>query len=430
MYDKIPGREDLQVHRRAMRDGDNRLAYMADGEIVLNRTVQEKYPELATAVLIATQNSGYDPKRFIAGSDGGRYHEKTGVQEFSDYDFDWLWELGSTVKQGASDLYDSLTEGASDLYDSLKTTATDTWNDITSSGYEDIGNNNTKAVDLSTTIPRTGPVGSNDYYYAELQGNAADLYDTAMAGGTSPAQYAQNVTANLYDAAMGGTGIQETVAGVTELPWYEQLYNNASNTVKNSWQDFIDDPLDNQLVQSAGMGAGSYALARLSGADAEQARNTAIAGALSYGAAGGKDATTMDQLLAGAMGAYGAYDSYVPETPVPTNMAPTNDSGAGQRVNYTDILNSTPESYLKENDRANVNAIPSQPTPNPGPMRTSVGRQEIPDGVNYLDETVDNEGNRSYTKSDSFGGRFGSGQSANSRRQGFTKKTARNVLYM
>jgi hypothetical protein len=97
-------------HRRAMRGGDDTLAYTQSGEIVLPRTVQERFPDLAHLVLAAIGRAGQDPSRYVVGSPDGSYNPQTGAQEF-------FWD---SVSNAFSNAFSAASPAQNEFYDSMQ----------------------------------------------------------------------------------------------------------------------------------------------------------------------------------------------------------------------------------------------------------------------------------------------------------------------
>lgn len=64
------------------RGGDNMVAHMMGGEMVIPPQVMMAHPELQEAVAKAFQSMGADPKEFVAGSPNQKINPKTGMPEF------------------------------------------------------------------------------------------------------------------------------------------------------------------------------------------------------------------------------------------------------------------------------------------------------------------------------------------------------------
>lgn len=248
----------------------------------------------------------------------------------------------------------------------------------------------------------------------------------AMAqSGLNPDQYVVGSDQGNYNSATGAQQFND--------PWYVELWNNvtegASNLYDNAakdigkgWDDFVDDPLGNDLVQAGLAGAGSYGAAKLAGADTDQALQAALGGAAGYGLSGlGEEnpLTTSEKLLSGAVGAYGAYNAYEPPRPEPTytpsNPVPTD---------YGQILDSQNVPYGASNQQANLSmTLPSSTPP-------AYSGMQKPAGVTYLEEVDDRDGGSSYQEvGPQYSPTFGRSISAQSRRadvSGFGNK----VLYM
>lgn len=248
----------------------------------------------------------------------------------------------------------------------------------------------------------------------------------AMAqSGLNPNQYVVGSDQGNYNSATGAQQFND--------PWYvelwnnvtegaSKLYDNAAEDIGKGWDDFVDDPLGNDLVQAGLAGAGSYGAAKLAGADSDQALQAAIGGAAGYGLSGlGEDnpLTTSEKILSGAVGAYGAYNAYEPPRPEPTytpsNPVPTD---------YGQILDSQNVPYGASNQQANLSMTLPSSTP---PAYTGMQK---PAGVTYLEEIDDRDGGSSYQEvGPQYSPTFGRSISSQSRRSdvsGFGNK----VLYM
>ena len=199
------------------------------------------------------------------------------------------------------------------------------------------------------------------------------------------------------------------------------------DSAKESYTEFLDDPLDNRFVQSSLAGLGSAAVAKLSGASTDQAIQTGIGGALAYGALPSSTEetpiSTSDRLFAGLAGAYGAYQGYQPP------LEPEPIQGANNPVpsNYADILPTAPVPGFDQNEQANVSlGLPSK-TP-PAPAFTNL--DETPDGVNYKRKVKDRKtGAFNYVDSAPTSS-FGRNVNTEGRRGGLSPGFGSKVLYI
>ena len=199
------------------------------------------------------------------------------------------------------------------------------------------------------------------------------------------------------------------------------------DSAKESYTEFLEDPLDNRFVQSSLAGLGSAAVAKLSGASTDQAIQTGIGGALAYGALPSSTEetpiSTSDRLFAGLAGAYGAYQGYQPP------LEPEPIQGANNPVpsNYADILPTAPVPGFDQNEQANVSlGLPSK-TP-PAPAFTNL--DETPDGVNYKRKVKDRKtGAFNYVDSAPTSS-FGRNVNTEGRRGGLSPGFGSKVLYI
>ena len=201
-----------------------------------------------------------------------------------------------------------------------------------------------------------------------------------------------------------------------------KAYDSAKDSVSKSFNEFAEDPLGNDLVQSSLAGIGSGVAAKLAGANNEQAIQTALGGAAGYGL-GPKDATTSQKLLGSAMGGYGAYNAYQPPPPPLPATTPSNPLPS----DYASILASQPVGYGDKNEQANLSMTLPQLAP-----PAAVGAVSKPDGVNYLEEVDTRDGGKSYVDVGDkvYGGSFGSNISSGSRRADLDKGFGQKVLYI
>ena len=207
----------------------------------------------------------------------------------------------------------------------------------------------------------------------------------------------------------------------------QEIYQSSVDSLKKNYDEFLQDPLDNRVVQATLAGIASGGAAKLIGADNDQALQTAIGGALAYGGLpSGTDKnpiTTADRVFAGLAGAYGAYEGYQPplpdEKPLQANNPPPTD--------YASILATQPVAGFDQNEQANVSlGLPSK-TP-PAPAFTTM--PEIPDGVNYKRKVKDRKtGGISYGDAKPTSS-FSRNINTEGRRQGLSPGFGSIVLYI
>ena len=199
---------------------------------------------------------------------------------------------------------------------------------------------------------------------------------------------------------------------------------NAQKKLAEGFDDFVQDPLGNRVTQSALAGLGAGGIAKLAGASTDQAIQTAIGGALGYGALpkakdGESPVTATDRLFAGLAGAYTAYEGYVPPPPPPppTPSAPV-------MTDYASILATQPVDFVEDNEQANVSVgLPSK-TP-PAPAFT-----DMPEGVNYKKKVKDRKtGGFSYQEATPTSS-FSRNINTEGRRTGLSPGFGSKVLYI
>ena len=64
------------------REGDNMLAHLESGELVIPRKFLEENEEFKSYVMAFFDGQGVDPDRYIAGSDANSINPETGIAEF------------------------------------------------------------------------------------------------------------------------------------------------------------------------------------------------------------------------------------------------------------------------------------------------------------------------------------------------------------
>lgn len=207
----------------------------------------------------------------------------------------------------------------------------------------------------------------------------------------------------------------------------QEIYQSSVDSLKKNYNEFLQDPLDNRVVQASLAGIASGGAAKLLGAEDDQAIQTAIGGALAYGGLpSGTDEnpiTTADRVFAGLAGAYGAYEGYQPPLPDERPLQANNPTPS----NYADILPTAPVPGFDQNEQANVSlGLPSK-TP-PAPAFTNL--DEVPDGVNYKRKIKDRKtGSMSYGDAAPTSS-FSRNINTEGRRQGLSKGFGQKVLYI
>ena len=64
------------------REGDNMLAHLESGELVIPRKFLEENEEFKSYVMAFFDGQGVDPDRYIAGSESNSINPETGIAEF------------------------------------------------------------------------------------------------------------------------------------------------------------------------------------------------------------------------------------------------------------------------------------------------------------------------------------------------------------
>ena len=64
------------------REGDNMLAHLESGELVIPRKFLDENEEFKSYVMAFFDGQGVDPERYIAGSDANSLNPETGIAEF------------------------------------------------------------------------------------------------------------------------------------------------------------------------------------------------------------------------------------------------------------------------------------------------------------------------------------------------------------
>jgi len=81
----LTGRVDQEDPRAEMgRFGDNRMAHVEDGEMIIPRRVLDQNPRLSAMLIGAFEESGLDPEEFMVGSEESKINPETGEEEFFD----------------------------------------------------------------------------------------------------------------------------------------------------------------------------------------------------------------------------------------------------------------------------------------------------------------------------------------------------------
>ena len=73
---------NMQNMARMGRYGDNQMAHVSPGEMVVPRQIMQKRPEVAQGIAAAFAEEGVDPKRYTVGSSNNSINPMTGQPEF------------------------------------------------------------------------------------------------------------------------------------------------------------------------------------------------------------------------------------------------------------------------------------------------------------------------------------------------------------
>tara|TARA_B100001059_G_scaffold101225_1_gene100959 strand:+ start:9678 stop:10610 length:933 start_codon:yes stop_codon:yes gene_type:complete len=258
---------------------------------------------------------------------------------------------------------------------------------------------------------------------------AAGIMQATAQEGLDPEQYLVGSDKGVYNPE---TGAQEFghVWYHFELDDLQKTISNVGKSlvdnVKKNYDEFLEAPLDNRVVQGSLAALGSGAVAKLAGASNDQAIQTAIGGGLAYGALPSSTKknpiTTADRVFAGLAGAYGAYSGYQP----PLEDEPIQGANNPVPTNYADILDTAPVAGFDQNEQANVSlGLPSKVAPAP-----FTSMDETPDGVNYKRKVKDRKtGAFNYVDSAPTSS-FGRNVNTEGRRGGLSKGFGSKVLYI